>query len=176
MGGVARAKAHRKAELRSGASGAAVQARPEGARNVERLLAEGKSQAECAAKLGVSVSHEPGGFRHGCMRTSKAEVSASFGDHLRAHRDREAPQTVPRLACEVYTHGYRGAFPKKKSSHCSRMSRSRLISIVRRDRLICSRAILVSAQSRMASASIVMSTSSLTTMPPLSSGAFQLTP
>jgi hypothetical protein len=56
MGGVARAKAHSKGERKRGKRGG----RPArlGRRAVSRLmrlLAEGKSQAECARVLGVSV-------------------------------------------------------------------------------------------------------------------------
>jgi hypothetical protein len=57
MGGIARAKAHSKAKLRKwGKQGG----RPgkldrKAVARLRRLLASGKSQAECAAMLGVSV-------------------------------------------------------------------------------------------------------------------------
>jgi hypothetical protein len=56
MVGLARTKAHSKAELREWASGAALGKRDrKGLATLKRLLATGTTQAECAAILGVSV-------------------------------------------------------------------------------------------------------------------------
>jgi len=57
MGGVARAKAHSKAEIRAWGrhGGRPPVLDPRGVSRLKKMLAEGKSQAECAAILGVSV-------------------------------------------------------------------------------------------------------------------------
>jgi len=54
MGGIARAKVHSKAELRKWGGRPGKLDREARAR-LRKLLASGKSQAECAAMLGVSV-------------------------------------------------------------------------------------------------------------------------
>ena len=57
MGGIARAKAHSKAKIRTWGKRGGRPGKPDriaGAR-LRKLLASGKSQAECAAILGVSV-------------------------------------------------------------------------------------------------------------------------
>ena len=56
MGGIARAKAHSKAELRKWGrrGGRPAKLERKGLVMLKRLLATGKSQAECAAILGVS--------------------------------------------------------------------------------------------------------------------------
>jgi hypothetical protein len=57
MGGLARAKAHNKAQLRPWGKrgGRPVKLDRKGLTRLKRLLAAGKSQAECATILGVSV-------------------------------------------------------------------------------------------------------------------------
>jgi hypothetical protein len=57
MGGLARAKAYSKAQLRAWGRQGGRPAKLDGktATRLRRLLAEGKSQAECAAIFGVSV-------------------------------------------------------------------------------------------------------------------------
>jgi len=57
MGGIARAKAHSKADLRAwGKKGGRPHKLDKKARmRLERLLAGGKSHAECAKSLGVSL-------------------------------------------------------------------------------------------------------------------------
>ena len=57
MGGRARAKAYSKAELRAWGKQGGRPAKLDGktAARLRKLLAEGKSQAECAAIFGVSV-------------------------------------------------------------------------------------------------------------------------
>jgi len=57
MGGIARAKAHSKAELRKWGrrGGHPAKLGGKGLGRLKRLLATGGSQAECAAVLGVSV-------------------------------------------------------------------------------------------------------------------------
>jgi hypothetical protein len=57
MGGIARAKAHSKAELRAWGrqGGRPPKMDQKASERPRKLLAGGKSQAECAAMLGVSV-------------------------------------------------------------------------------------------------------------------------
>ena len=57
MGGIARAKAHSKAELRGWGKrgGRPGKLDRKALARLRRLLASGKSQAECAAVLGVSL-------------------------------------------------------------------------------------------------------------------------
>ena len=57
MGGIARAKAHSKAKLRKWGrqGGRPAKLDGKGLGTLKRLLATGRSQAECAATLGVSV-------------------------------------------------------------------------------------------------------------------------
>ena len=57
MGGRARAKAHSRAQIRRWGKrgGRPVKLDQKGRARLKRFLATGKSQAECAAELGVSV-------------------------------------------------------------------------------------------------------------------------
>ena len=57
MGGLARAKASSKAQLRAWGKqgGRPPVLNPRGVSRLKKMLAEGKSQAECGAILGVSV-------------------------------------------------------------------------------------------------------------------------
>jgi hypothetical protein len=57
MGGLARAKAHSKAEIRAWGKqgGRPPVLDPRGVSRLKKMLAEGKSQAECATTFGVSV-------------------------------------------------------------------------------------------------------------------------
>jgi DNA invertase Pin-like site-specific DNA recombinase len=57
MGGIARAKAHTKAELRAWGKegGRPNRLDPKALSRLRRLLSKGKTHAECATRLGVSV-------------------------------------------------------------------------------------------------------------------------